>query len=552
MINEVSQGSGSSEYVEFVVIGNPVCEGEPIPCIDLRKVIFDDNNGFFASGSGTGIASGALRFSGDDFWSCVPQGTFIVVYNEASRNPALPADDLSLTDGNCTLVIPGNSTLLESTPLSPNTGDPLYPTNDSDWGPSQGWAAVSMNNTNDSFQIPNLGVNGTPLHSVSWGNNTNGAIIFFIGPATGQAISFQNTVSNNFNDQQNWVIQDIASGETPGEANSAANDLWIGTMNPNCRVNPALNFLVTNADCSVANGAVTLVLPAGADVSILWENGDTDETIDNLLPGTYSVTVTENLTGCTFTDSATVALNNSTLALNPSVTDESCSNLCDGTVQLNISGGQQPYTVIWTQNGTQISEPASFCSGTYSVSVTDANQCSLSEDIQVGTTTVLSYTISGDTLICAGDSAVLVFSGTPSVSWSTGPTDNSITVSPEISTSYTATISEGACTVTETISVGVSNCNLAVSFPNIFTPDGDNANDNYSPVFFSGVTNVDFAILNRWGNIVYRTAEQQITWDGLVDGKEASEGVYFYVCTYAENGSTENKTVHGFLHLKRE
>ena len=44
ILNEISQGaSGSKEYVEFVVVGNATCS-TPVPCIDLRGVVFDDNN----------------------------------------------------------------------------------------------------------------------------------------------------------------------------------------------------------------------------------------------------------------------------------------------------------------------------------------------------------------------------------------------------------------------------------------------------------------------------------------------------------------------------
>ena len=100
IINEVSQGTGTSEYVEFVVIGTPTC-ASPIPGFDLRKVIIDDNNGNFATGSGTGIAPGAIRFANSTFWQNIPQGTLIVIYNETSANPSLPPDDLSLNDGTC-------------------------------------------------------------------------------------------------------------------------------------------------------------------------------------------------------------------------------------------------------------------------------------------------------------------------------------------------------------------------------------------------------------------------------------------------------------------
>jgi hypothetical protein len=76
IINEISQGTGSSEYVELVVIGTPTCVS-PVPSLDLRKVIIDDNNGYFAPGSGTGIASGAVRFANIPFWQSIPQGTYV-------------------------------------------------------------------------------------------------------------------------------------------------------------------------------------------------------------------------------------------------------------------------------------------------------------------------------------------------------------------------------------------------------------------------------------------------------------------------------------------
>lgn len=554
MINEVSQGTGSAEYVEFVVIGNPICEGETIPCIDLRKVIIDDNNGFFQQGAGTGIATGALRFSNDAIWSCVPQGTYIVVYNEGSPNSSLPADDNSLTDGNCTLIIPGNSPLLESTNVSPTAApfNPLYPTSDSDWGPSTGWNAVAMANSDDSFQIPNLGVNGTPLHSVSWGNNTTGTIIYFAGSVVGKVMSFKNTIDNDFNSQANWVQEDVAVGQSPGAANSDENDLWIGTMNPTCRVNPALIFDVTNSDCNSSNGSITLTVANSADIDILWENGATTATISNLTQGTYTVTVTDNITGCIFIDSAVVALNNSTLALNPVIIDESCTNFCDGSVNLNITGGQTPYTEIWSQNGSSITTPTSFCNGTYEIQVTDANQCQITQTITVGTTTPFIYSVSNDTTICLGDMVTLKVIGGTSYLWTpNNDTTSQITILPFFSQPVTVIITEGGCSESEIISLWVTDCDFGLEFPNIFTPDGDNTNEYFVPIAFAGITNQEFIILNRWGNLVYETKDQNIKWDGKIDGKDATEGVYFYQLTYLDATNTSQK-LHGFLHLKRK
>lgn len=145
--------------------------------------------------------------------------------------------------------------------------------------------------------------------------------------------------------------------------------------------------------------------------------------------------------------------------------------------------------------------------------------------------------------------------GTVSVVWSTGETTDSIMVSPAQSQDFSVVITENTCTATETVSVTVTNCEIeevAVAFPNIFTPNNDSDNDFYTPVAFMGVTNVDFTIFNRWGNIVYQSKDQTLKWDGKVDGKDASEGVYFYVCTYRETTAEESKKMQGFLQLKRK
>ena len=113
IMNEVSNGpSGNQEYVEFVVASNTVtysCNNTTPPCIDIRGWIFDDNSGYHGGTSGTGVASGAIRFSQNALWSCVPLGSIILIYNNTDRNPAIPPDDLTMADNNCTIIAPVNS-----------------------------------------------------------------------------------------------------------------------------------------------------------------------------------------------------------------------------------------------------------------------------------------------------------------------------------------------------------------------------------------------------------------------------------------------------------
>lgn len=383
IINEISQGPGSSEYVEFVVIGTATC-ASPVPSLDLRKVIIDDNNGYFAPGAGTGIATGALRFADIPFWQNVPQGTYIVIYNETSPNTAMPPNDLSLTDGNCRLIIPGSSTLLESTTVSPSTTVSTYPPNAS-WAAGGSWNQVAMANGGDSFQVPTIPSTGIPFHSVSWGNNTTNTIIYFAGSAAGKVFSFTNNTSNNWNTQTNWTSGTVGLDETPGAPNNAANDSWIATMNPQCSINPGLTLTLTptNETCANAcNGSITSSVTNGqAPFNYLWSNGATTPTISNLCPGTYSLEVT-TATGCTVIQTSTITAGQTIPSLTLTTINETCANACDGSITSSVLNGQAPNTYLWS-NGATTANISNLCPGTYSLEVTTSTGCSVTQSATI-------------------------------------------------------------------------------------------------------------------------------------------------------------------------
>ena len=376
IINEVSQGTGSKEYVEFVVAGNPTCI-TPVPCMDLRGVVLDDNNGYFAAGGGNGIAPGAIRFANTTFWSCIPQGTIILIYDNTDVNPAIPPMDVSMTDGNCRLIIPINSTLFEGQSLGTTSTVTTYPASGSWIAGAGDWNQVSMNNLNDSFlTTPNSGTT-IPTHGVSWGSNDNNTIISFSGGASGKVFYFANSVDNDPFEQTNWISGNVGANETPGVANNPANDAWIGSMNPNCGVSNAMNLILsaTPDGCSAANtGTASVAISGGqSPYTILWSNGGATTTISNLAPGTYTVDV-EDAGGCSATEQITVTSAPNTLNVTLAAANESCDGTCDGSISSNVSGGTTPYSYGWSSGQTS-ANIANQCDGNYSVLVTDQNGC---------------------------------------------------------------------------------------------------------------------------------------------------------------------------------
>lgn len=294
MINEVSQGpSGVKEYLEFVVAGNLSCE-ENENTFDLRGVIIDDNNGYFATGSGTGIASGAVRFANITLFQAVPTGTIILVYNDADPNPLVPPIDLSLTDGNCRLIIPISSNLLEWQTETPTTSSTTYSASSWTTGGSS-WSPLGMANTDDSFQIRSNEFDMNPNHSVSWGNNTTNSIIYF-SSAGGKVFSFTNDFSNDFNTQINWTEGTVGINETPGYANNPANENWILSMNAACRGGSLnINGIVSYTSCpNACDASASAIVQGGtAPFSYSWSNGASSTSIQDICVGDYTFTVTD-------------------------------------------------------------------------------------------------------------------------------------------------------------------------------------------------------------------------------------------------------------------
>lgn len=104
----------------------------------------------------------------------------------------------------------------------------------------------------------------------------------------------------------------------------------------------------------------------------------------------------------------------------------------------------------------------------------------------------------------------------------------------------------------------VDNCPI-YELPNVFTPNGDDSNDFFTPIIPYGrrfIDHIDFKVYNRWGEVVFRTEDPGIGWDGkeYKSGKDLAEGVYFYSCYIFEirlKDIEKRKLKPGYIHLIR-
>jgi gliding motility-associated-like protein len=110
------------------------------------------------------------------------------------------------------------------------------------------------------------------------------------------------------------------------------------------------------------------------------------------------------------------------------------------------------------------------------------------------------------------------------------------------------------CPDSTTISVKV-NDELVYFIPNSFTPDEDDVNKNFTPIFTSGFDpyNFELLIFNRWGQIVFESHDASIGWNGKmgVDGPDCQDGTYTWKIVFSENTTKKTKEIIGHVNLIR-
>jgi gliding motility-associated-like protein len=112
--------------------------------------------------------------------------------------------------------------------------------------------------------------------------------------------------------------------------------------------------------------------------------------------------------------------------------------------------------------------------------------------------------------------------------------------------------SGNTCTDTARSTIKVEN-EVIFYVPNSFTPDEDNFNETFQPVFTSGYDPYDFEMLifNRWGELIFESHNADIGWDGTYGGKTAPDGTYIWKIEFKETMSDKRHNEEGHLNLLR-
>lgn len=201
-----------------------------------------------------------------------------------------------------------------------------------------------------------------------------------------------------------------------------------------------------------ATGAINLTAEFGTPpYTFLWSNGATTEDITNLAAGTYTVTITD-ANGCTLVQTYMVATVNP-IILEGTVISVDCNGASTGGVDLTVSGGSGPYAFMWS-NGTSNEDLTNVPAGTYSVTVTDSNECTDMATFTITEPDEITLSITNPDIVCGGTNSgsITVFpaGGTAPYTylWSNGTTGNVIDDIPAGAYTVTVTDANGCTDVT--------------------------------------------------------------------------------------------------------
>lgn len=261
-----------------------------------------------------------------------------------------------------------------------------------------------------------------------------------------------------------------SSGASSQDVNNLVADEYFVTVNDanNCRsitsatITQPTEIIPTTATsditCNGANdGSIDLEVTGGIPpYTYLWSSGATSQDLNNLTGDTYTVTITD-ANNCSISITDTV-IDPDPITVPVYITNVNCNGGANGFIEITPMGGVSPFTYTWS-NGSTLPFLFNLTAGTYHLTLTDANGCTLNFSYDVTQPDPILLNENINNVSCFGGSngsiSINPTGGTTpySYNWSGGGTSNSI--SGLLAGNYTVTVRDGNfCTTTASYSIG--------------------------------------------------------------------------------------------------
>jgi hypothetical protein len=259
-------------------------------------------------------------------------------------------------------------------------------------------SSLNMNVTNTGETVSSIDlsvVGGTGPYKYQWSNGATTEDLLFLAVGT-----YSVTVTDAFGRKATATVN-IINPRNP---------------TPTVICDIALTSKLTQAEPWYGSwpggaGAIDLTVSGGtAPYTYLWNTGATGQDIAQAAPGVYSVTVTD-AKSCKATTTVTVSRKNGPLSLTASHINVSGAGRQDGSIDLSVIGGVNPFKYLWS-NGATSEDLTGLVAGTYTVTVTDAfgQKATLSVQVQTtGAATALAKKPSAPEMYQPKESGLTVF-----------------------------------------------------------------------------------------------------------------------------------------------
>jgi len=349
----------------------------------------------------------------------------------------------------------------------------------------------------------------------------------------------------------------------------------INTDQVTVTVNPIPNVFAGN-DISICDGQTATLSGSGA-ATYTWDNGATNGVAFTPAVGTTTYTVTGTSgAGCINTDQVIVVVNpNPVVAFTPDVTqgcapltvnftnttpnvsncvwtmsDGSIINGCGTVTNTFTMPGCYDVTLTTTSNNGCVNSLTSanlICvEGEPNAAFTPSNSILTDDNTNVifnnNTTGASQYVWS------FGDGSPISTLTDPSHNYQTGDYGNYLVVL--IATSPLGCIDSAQATIQ-------IQEPLIYYVPNTFTPDNDNFNQTFKPIFTSGFDPYDYTlyIFNRWGEIIFESHDANVGWNGTYGSngeiEMVQDGTYTWKIEFKTKANDERKMIVGHVNILR-
>jgi gliding motility-associated-like protein len=208
------------------------------------------------------------------------------------------------------------------------------------------------------------------------------------------------------------------------------------------------------------------------------------------------------------------------------------------------STGQTTASIIPTQSGSYWLMGFGECGNNF-----------VSDTIEITLVPTTAIELGERRFLCDSESIVLTAPECNACSyrWSTGSTTQSIRI--QDPNQYWLEIDNGnGCTTSDSLEIVDGICYCDVYMPSAFTPNNDTKNDFISPILNCDLASFSFSVYNRWGELLFKSINPYIPWDGKLNDVECQVGVYSYSIEYQsiiKGQVQEGQSQRGYFHLIR-